>query len=140
MSDVREKIRQTVQGPQIAVLATVNEEGLPWARYVMAIADDDLTFRIVTGMQSRKVAQIERQPVVHLTCGATTLESTSSYLQVAGRAEVTRAEAERNAMWNDMLKQYFSGPDGPNYCVIILRPSRIEYMGMDSMAPEVWEA
>ena len=140
MSEVREKIHQTVQGPQLAVLATVTEEGLPWARYVMAMADDDLTFRIVTGTQSRKAQQIARQPIVHLTLGATTLEATSSYLQIAGRAEVTRDEAERTAMWSDMLKEYFTGPDDPNYCVIILRPTRIEYMGMGSMTPEVWEA
>lgn len=138
MSAIREKIQSVLQGPQLAVLATVTAEGQPWARYVMAMADEELTIRIVTGTQSRKALQIGAQPEVHLTCGATSLESSQHYLQIAGRAEVTRDEGERQRMWNDMFKKYFSGPDDPNYCVVILRPHRIEYMSLDSVESEVW--
>lgn len=41
--------------------------------------------------------------------------------------------------WNDNLKAYFSGPDVPSTCVVIVKPYRIEYMGEGSMAPKVWE-
>ncbi|MBD3235934.1 MAG: hypothetical protein GF330_04465 [Candidatus Eisenbacteria bacterium] len=138
MSELREKIQRALSGPQLAVLATVTAEGLPWARYVMAFADDDLTLRIVTALDSRKAQQIGMHPDVHLTCGATTLEATREYLQIAGRAEITRDAQKRQAMWNEMLERYFSGPDDPNYAIIRVRPVRIEYMGSGSMEPEVW--
>jgi general stress protein 26 len=38
------------------------------------------------------------------------------------------------------LKEYLSGPDDPNYCIVIVKPYRIELMGMTEMIPQVWEA
>jgi len=61
-------------------------------------------------------------------------------LQIAGRAEITTDEKERHRLWNDNLKAYFSGPDDPNYCGVIVKPYRIELMGMTEMIPQVWEA
>jgi general stress protein 26 len=43
-------------------------------------------------------------------------------------------------MWNDYLKNIFSGPDDPNYVVTKITPYRIEYSKMDRTPPEVWEA
>ena len=52
---------------------------------------------------------------------------------------MTRDEAVRRGVWNDHLKADFEGPDDPNYAIVIVRPYRIEYWGMGSMEPEVWE-
>jgi general stress protein 26 len=67
-------------------------------------------------------------------------QTAEAYVQIQGRAEVSRDEAERKAYWKDELKTYFSGPDDPNYSVVIVRPYRIELQTMASMEPEVWEA
>ncbi len=37
-------------------------------------------------------------------------------------------------------QSYFSGPDDPNYFVVIVKPYRIELMQMTEMIPQVWEA
>ena len=37
-------------------------------------------------------------------------------------------------------QSYFSGPDDPNYFVVIVKPYRIELMQMTKMIPQVWEA
>ena len=121
-------------------LATINEEGNPWVRYIVGIPGEDLSIRFVTHLGTRKVAHIKRNPEVHFCCGAKTLESTENYLQIAGRAEISTDEQERRRLWNDNLKAYFSGPDDPNYCVVIVKPYRIELMGMSEMVPQVWEA
>jgi general stress protein 26 len=68
------------------------------------------------------------------------METADHFLQVEGKAEISTDKAEREAFWFDELKNYFSGPDDPNYCIVIVRPSLIEFGTMGSMTPEVWQA
>jgi general stress protein 26 len=140
MSDLREKIYKAIKEIQLMPLATVTEAGRPWVRYVTAWGSEDLTIRFVTSFKSRKVGQIKHNPEVHLTCGAQTPEATESYLQISGKAEITKQKKERQRYWNDELKAYFSGLDDPDFCICVVKPYRIEYRGMTEMKPEVWEA
>lgn len=66
--------------------------------------------------------------------------TTKAWLQVEGTAEISTAKAERDAFWYDGLKAYFTGPDDPNYCVVIVKPSRIEFASMESMGAEIWQS
>jgi general stress protein 26 len=138
MSDAIARIKDMLRGYQLVNLATVTNEGVPWVRYVTAITDDDLTMRVATSLSSRKVAHILKNPQVHLSCGAQTLEHTGDYLQIQAKAEVRTDPAERHRMWGDWLKAYFSGPDDPNFAVLKLTPYRIELQSMTSMTPQVW--
>ena len=140
MEDLKAKIYDEIKVPQIMPIATITEDGNPWVRYVVGFAGENLSIRFVTSLQTRKVAHIKKNPEVHMTCGAKDLESTENYLQIAGRAEITTDKDEKHRLWNDNLKAYFSGPDDPNYCVVIIKPYRIELMGMTEMIPLVWEA
>lgn len=140
MTNLKEKIASKLKQSVLFTLATVTEEGKPWVRYVTPFADDDLTIWMATFANSRKVAQIRRNPEVHLTTGVTSMESAVSYLQIQGRAEILTDDKTKKAVWFDHLKGIFSGPDDPNYCVCKIKPYRIEYQGMGMMPPEVWEA
>ena len=140
MDDLKANIYDVIKEPQLMPVATITEGGNPWVRYVVGFGGEDLTIRFVTSLQTRKAAHIKRNPEVHMICGARTLESTENYLQIAGKAEITTDEQERHSLWNDDLKAYFSGPDDSNYCVVIVKPYRIELMGMTDMIPQVWEA
>ena len=124
---------------QLINSATVTEDGKPWVRYVVGKADGDLVFRFCTSVDTRKVAQISRNLNVHISLGASDLETAKNWMQVVGTAEVSTEKAERDSFWFDELNNYFSGPDDPNYCIVIVRPSRIEYGTMGSRIPEVWE-
>jgi len=90
-------------------------------------------------VNSRKVKQIAANPEVHLTCGVNSLTEMMPYLQVQGRARLTTEADERHAFWNDMLAPIFSGPDDPNYGIIVVKPYRIEYCAPPSLEQEVWE-
>ena len=140
MSDIKEKIQAKLSEKQLIVLSTINEDGKPWVRYVMGVPGENLELRVATFAPSRKVAQIKANPEVHVVYGVTGLESTESYLQIQGRAEVNEDPAEKQALWNDGLKAYFKGPDDPNMVIVIIRPYRIELQSMTSMQPEIWEA
>ena len=139
MSDLKQKILAKIKGPTLSALATMTEDGRPWVRYVTPLADKNLTFWMATFINSRKVAQIKKNPEVHLTVGVTTPETAESYLQVQGRAEILTDEETKKAVWFDQLKGIFSGPDDPNYCVCKIIPYRIEYHTMGPVPPEVWE-
>ena len=138
MSDLKKRILDLMSTPQMVSFATVTEDGAPWARYVVGATDPELRFVFCTFIGSRKVAQIKTDPRVHIVAGGQGLEDTRTYLQYAGTAEVTRDAEIRHRLWHDQLRAYFEGPDDPNYCVVIVTPTRIEVMGMTGMDPEVW--
>lgn len=139
MSDLRQRIFETARELQLVNFATVKEDGKPWVRYVMAKADKELVFRFCTQKETRKIAQIRKNPNVHISLGVTDLETAEHWLQVEGIAEISTDRDERHSFWFDDLKNYFSGPDDPGYCIVIVRPSRIELGTMGVMTPEVWE-
>jgi len=107
----------------------------PEKRYCTPMADENLTIWTATSVDSRKVAQIRKNPEAHLTTGVTDMETADSYLQIQGRAEILTDETTKKAVWNDHLKNIFSGSDDPNYCVCRITPYRIEYQGMGMVPP-----
>jgi len=139
MSDLQRKIFEVGEDLQLINFATITEDGKPWVRYVVGKADKDLVFRFCTHRETRKIGEIRKNPNVHLSMGAADLETAAHWLQVAGIAEISTDRVEREAFWFDGLKNYFSGPDDPSYCIIIVKPSRIEFGTMGSMTPEVWQ-
>ena len=139
MSTIKERILDKVKGPTLCALATMTEDGKPWVRYVTPYMDKNLTFWMATFIHSRKVAQIRKNPEVHLTVGVTAVETAESFLQIQGRAEILTDEKTKKTVWFDGLKNIFSGPEDPNYCVCKITPYRIEYQKMGPVPPEVWE-
>ena len=92
-----------------------------WVRLII----NGLSF--CTHLQTKKVGEIRKKANVHISLGAKDLETAKHWLQVEGRAEISTDKTERHSFWFDELSNYFTGPDDPNYCVIIVRPSRIEF-------------
>lgn len=139
MNDLKQKIFEAARELQLINIATITEDGRPWVRYVMGKADKDLVFRFCTHLGSRKVGQIRKNPDVHISLGVSALETAQHWLQVQGTAAVSTDTDERHAFWFDELSNYFSGPDDPDYGIVMIRPSRIEMGTMGDMTPEVWE-
>jgi len=139
VSDLKQRILEIIRKPHLACFATVTEDGKPWVRYVSAVGNEDLTVKFSTFVNSRKVLQIKDNPEVHLTCGCTSLESSDCYLQIQGTATFTTDYHERHSFWNEHLKGYFSGPDDPNYGILVVTPYRVELWGAGP-EPLVWES
>ncbi len=139
MSDLKQRIFDLAKELQMINFATITENGKPWVRYVMGKADEELVFRFSTNLATRKIAQIRKDPNVHICVGTSDLETARNWMQVDGTAEISTEKAERHSFWFDEMKNYYTGPDDPNYCIVIVRPSRIEFATMGIPAPEVWE-
>ena len=138
MSELRKKIHEILKNPQLASFATVTEEGKPWVRYVIAVTSENLIINFATFINARKVAQINNNPEVHLTCGNTNLNEMKPYLQIQGKAQLNTSEEVRHGFWNSNLEKIFQGPSDPLYGVIQVTPYRIEYWSPDKNEPEVW--
>ena len=138
MEDLKQRILEVIGQPNMTGFATVTEEGAPWVRYVMAFASDDMIIRFSTFLGSRKVSQVRNDPRVHLVCGVTDPEDWDSYIQIEGTAEVVTDIEEKENFWNPALSEYFDGPEDPDYAIIKVTPSRIEYYGKENMEMEVW--
>ena len=138
MPNLKDRILDVFKGPSLSVLATITKDGKPWARYVITEASDDLTFRCSSFVNGRKVAQIESNPEVHLTCGISHPTDKGPYLQIQGRAEFSTDREDRHAFWSDRLSAVFKGPDDPNYGVVTVQAYRIEVCQVGAK-PEVWE-
>ncbi len=139
MSELKKRITDGLKDLQLANLATLAADGVPWTRYVMVAGDDELTLRCATFLAARKVGQIKQNPEIHLSCGVLNPMEMKPYYQVQGTAEVLTGEAERHAFWNPSLQSIFSGPDDPNYAVVVIKPYRIELWTPPGMEPEVLE-
>jgi general stress protein 26 len=138
MTDLEKRILTITRFPHLSGFATITEEGRPWVRYVMAVGSEDMSLRFASYKGSRKLGQIALNPEAHLTCGILDPRKMSPYLQIQGRAGFTTDREERHGFWNDMLKPIFSGPDDPNYGVVVVVPYRIEYCIPGTFVPEVW--
>ena len=139
MSDLKNRITEGLKKLQLANLATITTDGLPWTRYVMISGDDALTLRSATLIGARKVEQIGKTSEVHLTCGVLNPMEMKPYYQIQGTAEVVSDETVRHAFWNPTLEAIFDGPDDPTYAVVVIKPYRIELCTPPNMMPEVLE-
>jgi general stress protein 26 len=135
---LRSKILEVIKGHQLASLATVTEDGKPWVRYVMTLGTEDLMLFVVTSARSRKVIQVRANPNIHVTVGGSAEHMDHPYLNIIATARVLDDAGTKKKFWHDELKQYFSGPDDPDYIIFEIRPSVIEYMGLGSMEPLIY--
>ncbi len=138
MTELEEKIWKILEQPQTAALATINEAGAPWVRYVTIRSERDFTLSFCTSLASRKARHIAANPEVHLTCGLLEPPDDSAYLQIAGRAEIRTDTATKAKCWLEGWRRYFKGPEDPDYVMVFVRPYAIEHNGPDSFVPEVW--
>lgn len=143
MSDPKEQILKIIGKPFLGALATLTEDGKPWARYVVALANEsDMTISFATFVDSRKVEQIKANPMVHLTAGANEVSETAPYVQIEGTAELVVDRKKRHVFWCDIPSDFFEGPDDPRYSLIEIHPTRIELWATNPKTlakPEVWE-
>jgi general stress protein 26 len=137
MNDLKQRIFDLAKNFQLINFATTAEDGQPRVRYVIGKADPTLTLRFSTHLDSNKISQLKNNRSVFVTMGATTMRS-QTWLQIEGIAEVSTTNEERQGFWFDELKAHFTGLDDPRYCIVIIKPTKIELASMAG-APEVWQ-
>ena len=143
MPNTRKRILETLSPGQsfLCHLATLTEDGRPWVRTMRGVIGEDLVIRCPTFAGTKKVAQIEANPEIHLTCGDTDPSQPGSYLQIEAHAEITQDTKDREAAWTERLAKWFTGLEDPAYLVVRITPTRITALPIGGGPPaEIWEA
>ncbi|ANE48807.1 general stress protein [Paenibacillus swuensis] len=109
------------------------EGNRPKVRY-MKLYNDGLTVYLATDRKTHKVDELKSNPNVHLLFG-----QEKEVVAIEGTGKVNDDETVRKKLWNREFEHWFSGPDDPDYVVLVIEPSRIEFSDRD-MNLEVWEA
>ena len=106
---------------------TIEEGNKPKVRY-MAIFHEGLKIYLATNRKTHKVEELSNNPNAFLLLG---YESGGSkdVLEIEANATVSKDEGLRTKVWNKELEPWFTGPDDPNYVILELTPTRLEYVG-----------
>ncbi|MGG0822924.1 pyridoxamine 5'-phosphate oxidase family protein [Paenibacillus turicensis] len=135
-AELEQKIISTLDQHHIASFATV-EEGKPKQRY-MAMQHDGLDIHLATDRRSAKVDELKQNPNVSLLLGAEAGDK-HEIVEIEGKCSITSNEQLRHTMWKEEYKQWFEGPDDPNYVVLDITPNTIIYYD-HSTEEQVWHA
>jgi general stress protein 26 len=134
---LKNKIIAVLKRSVLASVATV-KDGKPRVRYMVVLQGSGLTLWTTTFVQSRKIQEIQKNNHIDLIIGGDEKNFQAPYLNVRATAEVFTDIQTKKQYWNEMLKSYYSGPEDPKLAIIVISPQVIEYMGGDSMTPEVY--
>jgi general stress protein 26 len=107
-----------------SILSTVDGTK-PVSRPMWAIKfDDDFTVWYSTAKSSKKMKQISKNSSVCLTFSS---DQKMAYIRIFGKAKEITDKKTKDAMWNDEWGQYYKGKDDPQYTLLKIKPSKVEY-------------
>lgn len=122
-------VRRMMESSEFCFLITNGETGWPTARRMQPFGpEEDFTLWFGASPESRKVADIRRDDRV--TVGYAD-DQEGAYVALLGTAEVRPDDALRRRYWRDSFADFWpDGPDGGDYVLIKVLPSRIELMNI----------
>ena len=118
------KVTELLKDNRMAMITTVDEDGRlvsrPMATQEVEF-DGDLWF--FADGDSATVHQVQRSPRVNVS-----LSSASTWVSIAGDAEVVHDAAKRRELWNSMVEAWFpEGPDTPGLVLLKIHADTAEY-------------
>ncbi len=120
-------VRQMILDSGMGYLATC-EGDQPRVRAMMPVMRDDGTLLAATFPHMKKIQQIQKNPKFEICF----VDRKLSHCRFEGRAAVSQDKALKEELWNKqmMLRQFFGGPDDPNFILLVLKPTRIAMMNI----------
>ena len=106
----------------------------PRVRPMMPYLTDDGDLLLALLPQSRTIQQIKENPLVEICY----VDRKMCYCRVSGKATVNDDPEKKEAVWNNvpMLRQYFSGPQDPQFVLIEINTETAEVMSPTQKAPD----
>lgn len=135
--ELEKTIIQVLDDNKFGSFGTIEAGNKPKVRY-MAVFHDGLNIYLATSRKTHKVEELKDNPNAFLLLGYEQ-GGGKDVLEIEAAVSVTKDESLRSKVWNKSLEQWFKGPDDPDYVILELAPSRIEYMGRNQ-EHGVWQA
>jgi general stress protein 26 len=89
-----------------------------WIAYI----DDNFTLWYVTKKSSGKIRHIEQNSNVCIS-----VNTESEGLRIFGNAKCVSDERIKSEKWQEDWSTFFTGKDDPDYALINVKPSKVEY-------------
>lgn len=132
---LEEQIEKVLDANKICSFATV-EGTKPKVRY-MALHHEGLTLYLATNRKTDKVDEVKDNPNVHILVGYDGKKS-SDILQIQATATISKDSAIREKLWTEEMAKWFDGPQDPNYVVLDITPTYMEYRNGEA-EPQIWK-
>ena len=134
--DLEKKIIKALDENKYGSFGTIEAGNKPKVRY-MAVFHDGLKIYLATSRKTHKVVELKDNPNSCLLLGYEAGGS-KDLLEIEATVEVTKDESLRDKVWSKELEKWFEGPSDPDYVILELTPTRIEYTGRNK-ENGVWE-
>lgn len=108
---IAEKINNSAQN--FCTLALINTDGYPYTTTISIKKADGIRWLILTTGKSAKTDMIERCNKASICVNAA-----EYHIALTGTIELLTDPDVKKELWNDNMKEYYSGWDDPNYCVL----------------------
>ena len=132
----KEEVIDLIRDAGFCQLATT-EGKQPRVRPMMPYLTDENQLLIALLERSRTIAQAKENPLVELCF----VDRKMWYCRIAGNATISDDQEKKEILWNNipMLKQYFGGPEDPNFNLMIIDITEVEVMTPHQKEPEMVE-
>lgn len=125
--ELEKKIIAALDDNPFGSFGTIEAGNKPKVRY-MAVFHKGLNIYLATNRKTHKVEELQSNPHVFLLLGYEQ-GGGQNILEIEATASVTKNDKLRGELWNKSLEKWFKGPDDPDYVILELAPTRIEYIG-----------
>ena len=88
----------------------------------IAYADDDFTLWYASHKCTQKIKHIEKNPNVCISVNTET-----EGVRIFGKAKSISDKKIKSEKWQENWSTYLAGKDDPNYALIKVKPSKVEY-------------
>ncbi|MCL6603423.1 MAG: pyridoxamine 5'-phosphate oxidase family protein [Paenibacillus sp.] len=134
--ELEKKIIKALDDNKYGSFGTIEAGNKPKVRY-MAVFHDGLKIYLATDRKTHKVVELKENPNACLLLGFEAGGS-KDLVEIEATVDVTKDEGLRSKVWSKELEKWFEGPEDPDYVILELSPTRIEYTGKDK-EHGVWE-
>lgn len=133
---IAKKVNEVLEGNRVGTLATV-VNNKPHSRYMTFFSDEDgIALYTPTNINTHKAEEIEANPNVHVLLGYSGEGYGDQYLELSGTAVLRTGDQLKGRIWNDHMKEWFDGPNDPEYVVLEITPNEIRFMNEGEETPQ----
>ena len=134
---LEQNIIKALDDNKFGSFGTIEAGNKPKVRY-MAVFHDKLNIYLATNRKTHKVEELKENPNAFLLLGYEA-GGGKDVVGIEATVDISKDDDLRSKIWNKELEKWFKGPDDPDYVILELTPTRIEYESKDHKY-EVWEA
>ena len=132
--DLKKQVLNVISNHRTGVLSSV-ENNKPHSRY-MTFYNEDLTLYTPTQLDTEKVEEIKKNPSISVLLGYEKKGQNDSYIEIAGTSTINDSQHLKSQFWDESFKQWFDGPEDPNYVFLQIQPETIRILNTHGEPPQ----